>query len=54
LRAPQSKSPLAIRLHDLKVTQSGCVFALNATLDRAIVEEFFNLVKGAGHNAIAS
>jgi hypothetical protein len=39
-----------IRLHDVKVMQSGCVFSRNATFDRTIVEEIFNLVKGAGHN----
>jgi hypothetical protein len=30
------------------------VFARNATLDRAAVEQIFNLVKGARHHAIAS
>ncbi|MDR6302661.1 hypothetical protein GGQ85_000337 [Nitrobacter vulgaris] len=43
-----------IRLHDLKITRNGCVFARNATLDRAAVERIFNLVKGARHEPRAS
>jgi hypothetical protein len=39
-----------VRLHDVKVMQSGSVFARNATLGREAVNQIFNLVKGAGQD----
>lgn len=39
-----------VRLHDVKVMRSGCVFARNANLDREIVGQIFKLVEGARHH----
>jgi hypothetical protein len=38
-----------VRLHDVKVTRNGCVFARNANLDRKIVSQIFNLVEADRH-----
>lgn len=44
-----------IRLHDVKVTRSGCVFARNATLDHKAINQIFRLVEGARqHDCITS
>jgi hypothetical protein len=43
-----------IRLHDVKITRTGCVFARNATFSSEAVKQISDLVKGARHHAIAS
>jgi hypothetical protein len=39
-----------VRLHDVKVMQSGSVFARNATLGRNAINQILDLVQGARHN----
>lgn len=40
-----------VRLHDVKITRTGRVFARNATLDHTTVDQIFSLVtKGASQH----
>jgi hypothetical protein len=39
-----------VRLHDVKVTRDGCVFARNATFSPEAIKQISDLVKGASQH----
>lgn len=43
-----------VRLHDVKVTRAGCVFARNATFSPEAIQQIFDTVKGRSLNASAN